>query len=237
MRINAIGFATGYFVGALASTFILIRGISWLSRKIGQDPLGLAHLITFAVAVVVGGYGFADGGEPQFVRTATIYGPACLAWFVIDLYRSRRQGGGLNRFVKYGAYVVVLVVSFGLAHGIGEITGKYIAGQDFETIVEAQRITAAILRNQLPIKVDEITTLQSVSTVGKTLQYHFKLEAIKDDIDVADFHKMWTTNLKTEVCQNESMRYVVEQGGQYKYIYTGSDGVVIDEITMDLTSC
>ena len=85
--INAIGF----FVGALVSSFILVQGIGWLLKKIGQDRLGLAQLITFAVSMNVAGYGLADGGEPKFVYASMFYAPACLVWFAIDFYRSRSR--------------------------------------------------------------------------------------------------------------------------------------------------
>ena len=79
----------GLFLGALAITFILIRFVIWLLRKVGQDRLGLAHLTVAIVASILSAYGRADGSEPQFLVGAAIYGPAALVWFVVDLYRSR----------------------------------------------------------------------------------------------------------------------------------------------------
>ena len=81
----------GLFVGALAITFILIRGVAWLLRKVGQNRLGLAHFLVAVVSIVAAAYGFADGGEPKFLFGAAIYAPACLAWFMVDLYRSHRN--------------------------------------------------------------------------------------------------------------------------------------------------
>lgn len=81
----------GQFLGALAITFILIRFVTWLLRKVGQDRLGLAHLTVAIVASMVSAYGLADGGEPQFLVGAAIYGPAALVWFIVDLYRARRR--------------------------------------------------------------------------------------------------------------------------------------------------
>ncbi len=81
----------GLFVGALAITFLLIRGVAWLLRKVGQDRLGLAHFLVAILSIVAAAYGFAGGGEPQFLYSASIYGPACMVWFVFDLYRSYRN--------------------------------------------------------------------------------------------------------------------------------------------------
>ncbi len=83
----------GQFIGALAITFILIRIVNWLLRKVGQDRLGLAHLAVAVVATITGAYGLADGGEPNFLVGAAIYGPAALVWFIVDLYRARRRPG------------------------------------------------------------------------------------------------------------------------------------------------
>ena len=81
----------GLFIGALAITFILIRFVTWLLRRIGRHHLGLAHFSVAVVASIVAAYGFADGGEPQFLVGAAIYTPASLVWFVVDLYRSHRK--------------------------------------------------------------------------------------------------------------------------------------------------
>ncbi len=43
------------------------------------------------VSIVAAAYGFADGSEPNFLYSASIYGPACMVWFVFDLYRSHRN--------------------------------------------------------------------------------------------------------------------------------------------------
>ena len=81
----------GLFVGALALTFVLIRLVGWCLRKVGQNRFGLAHFSVAMVASIVGAYGFSDGGEPQFLFGAAIYAPASLVWFIVDLYRSRRN--------------------------------------------------------------------------------------------------------------------------------------------------
>jgi len=80
-----------FFIGALIITFLLIRAVRWLLRKIGQDHLGLAHVLVAAVSIVAVGYGMADGGEPQFVVGAIFYGAACLLWFLVDLFRWERN--------------------------------------------------------------------------------------------------------------------------------------------------
>ena len=81
----------GIFVGALAITFILIRIANWVFRKFGQNRLGPAHVTVAVIASIAAAYGFADGGEPQFLVGAAIYVPASLVWFVVDLYRANRN--------------------------------------------------------------------------------------------------------------------------------------------------
>lgn len=84
-------FYLGNFIGALAISFILIRIAGWFFRKVGWDRFGLAHVSVAVVTSIVAAYGHADGGEPQFLVGAAIYVPASLVWFVVDLYRSRRN--------------------------------------------------------------------------------------------------------------------------------------------------
>ncbi len=80
-----------FFVGALLITFLLIRGLSWLLRKVGQEYLGLAHALVAVVGTLVAAYGLADGGEPQFAAAAVTYVAACLVWFLVDFYRLRHR--------------------------------------------------------------------------------------------------------------------------------------------------
>jgi hypothetical protein len=145
----------------------------------------------------------------------------------------------INRVVRYGGYAVLLVLSFILAQGIGGIVTatSTSAAQEIEIVKEAQRQAAKEWQQQLPIKVDDATTLQNVLSAGATLIYHYRLDFSKSDIDVNDFHNKMSQNLKANVCQNKNMKYIIDYGGSYNYVYLGKDGIVIDDILMNSKSC
>ena len=79
-----------YWVGAafggLVLTYLLTRLGLWLTKKMGdnQRRIWIVYAVTFALTVVLGGLGFADGGPPRFVFAAAIYGGPLLLWLVID---------------------------------------------------------------------------------------------------------------------------------------------------------
>ena len=82
----------GAFVGALVATFLVSRLLLWLAKPLGDTfwRIALAHGLTLAFAVLVGGYGLASGSdEPQFAKAALTYGPGVLLWLVVDLVGRR----------------------------------------------------------------------------------------------------------------------------------------------------
>ena len=98
-------------------------------------------------------------------------------------------------------------------------------------------MAAAEVRKQLPIQIDEITTLQTVFSAGKTGIYQYRLSLIRGDIDVDYFIAKMRENLRNNVCQQKQMKYILDEGGDYKYVYMSSDGLLIGEITITPSDC
>ena len=97
-------------------------------------------------------------------------------------------------------------------------------------------MAAQEIRKQAPIQIDEITTLQSAHSVGKTLIYNYRLSLRKSDINdnfVAEMRK----SLKHNVCQNKGMRITLNIGGEFTYIYLSLDGLLIGEIKITSSDC
>ncbi len=81
----------GAIVGALVGSYLLSRLALWLLKAMGdkRDRILGAHGATFAFVTVAGGYGYADGGEPQFLHAAEIYILPIILWLAIDLLALR----------------------------------------------------------------------------------------------------------------------------------------------------
>ena len=82
-----------FLVGCLLGTYLLLRLLMLVCRKLRRRPNGALEIasmgiLTLAVSTVVGGYGMKDGGpEPLFYHAFfTYYGPA-MTVTVIELVR------------------------------------------------------------------------------------------------------------------------------------------------------
>lgn len=81
-----------FFIGALASTFLISRLAIWLLNKVLEQPLSLllgnGATLVFAVSMyaVLG----ANGGSPDFVDALVRYIPPVAVCLVFDFWRHRR---------------------------------------------------------------------------------------------------------------------------------------------------
>lgn len=118
-----------YLVGQLLGAII---GFGILSRLLARFAfrnlasirrLVWANAAAFAGAIVLGGFGFADGGSPQFDRAAGLYFLPALIWALVDWRRcsaiDRTNGLGLGGWQRawvlstgaWGLFVATLVLS------------------------------------------------------------------------------------------------------------------------------
>ena len=81
-----------WLIGALLGTFFVSR-LALLTLKhmgYGAGRLVLGHAVSFGAITVIAGYGFEDGGEPQFLGAGITYALPQLFWLAVDLLRWRR---------------------------------------------------------------------------------------------------------------------------------------------------
>jgi ACR3 family arsenite efflux pump ArsB len=65
------------FIGALLITFVISRGFRRVFKRLGVlVRVAASHAATLALAVLIGGFGLADGGPPQFTSAFLQYAPA-----------------------------------------------------------------------------------------------------------------------------------------------------------------
>ena len=126
--------------------------------------------------------------------------------------------------------IVVLAMMLGIA---GQVEA-----QDYREIVaKAQRDGAKLLREQLPIKLDDYTTLTDVKAVNTNLRYHYTVNAKRSEIDLNQFISQMSSTLESKVCGQNDMRLTIEHGGTYTYLYVGSDGLSLGDFTIGKRAC
>ncbi|HEV2532032.1 hypothetical protein, partial [Phenylobacterium sp.] len=64
-----MAYLIGGFVGGVIAMFLLSRLTLWLFKRLGDNEkrISAAHATAYAIAVIAGGFGFANGGPPRFL--------------------------------------------------------------------------------------------------------------------------------------------------------------------------
>lgn len=142
---------------------------------------------------------------------------------------------------KYGGWIGLILVAL-MASSIGKIVGKSATQSYYESksegqVEKAQELAAIELRKQLPLKVDEYTTLQNALSSGTYLIYHYILSLDASEIDIASFTNGMTSKLRGNVCGSDGMSKVIKAGGSYIYQYVSRDGISVAEIKFDKQAC
>ena len=146
-----------------------------------------------------------------------------------------------NRLVRYGSIAVALVVALAFA-GVGKYVGRKAADSYFDdkssaAIERAQEVAAKELRKQLPMKVDSVTTLQSVLSFKKTIIYSYIIDIDFDQIDSSDFISKVSKRVIHNVCSTREMKQMIYLGGSYRYSYMSKDGFKLGELSVERKHC
>jgi hypothetical protein len=146
-----------------------------------------------------------------------------------------------NRFVRYGSIAVALVVALAFA-GVGKYVGRkatdsYFDDKSSAAIERAQEVAAKELRKQLPMKVDSVTTLQSVLSFKETIIYSYIINIDFDQIDSSDFISKISKRVIHNVCSTREMKQMIHLGGIYRYSYMSKDGFKLGELSVERKHC
>lgn len=85
---------------------------------------------------------------------------------------------------------------------------------------------------QLPKQIDEITRLDSLSTEGPLLTYHYTILRPASSLPAGAGERL-ATMTRTMVCGQAQMRQTLQMGGSYAYRWVDNQGALIHEVRID----
>ena len=73
-------------------------------------------------------------------------------------------------------------------------------------------------------------------SAGTTLVYQYRVDFSETDVDTT-----WRQNMKKmlarNVCNQSDMRYALDNGARYQYIYFSNDGIMIADFVVTGSDC
>lgn len=121
-----------------------------------------------------------------------------------------------------------------LAAACGAVEREWQAGRVgiVDVVACANAESARQLNAQMPMRVDEVTTVESVAAFGPEFVYNVRVE-----VDAAGVTAAMRDNLsagtRNYVCNAADMRQTIGNGGRYRYRWADRAGRPVNEILID----
>ena len=101
-----------------------------------------------------------------------------------------------------------------------------------DVVACANAESARQLNAQMPMRVDEITTVESVAAFGPEFVYNVRL-----DVDSAavtgQMRDQMSAGTRSYVCNAADMRRTIGNGGSYRYRWADRAGRTVNEVLID----
>lgn len=94
------------------------------------------------------------------------------------------------------------------------------------------RASADQIAGQLPLRVDNVTVLQSVTAEGQQVTYQYEVSVDSAQIDDARRAAL-IQSTRDFVCGRENMRTTMSYGGSFRYIWRDQAGIEITRTVID----
>lgn len=105
-----------------------------------------------------------------------------------------------------------------------------------EKVADMQTQVAKKMRMDLPMRVDEVTTLLSVMAVDRRLKFFYRLDVSKDELR-AGWEEQQASTLRYNACLQPSGRKLMESGAEYNSLYLDKNGLLIADILVQASDC
>jgi|SRR6185369_5400592 len=140
--------------------------------------------------------------------------------------------------------IAALLAGATMAVGYREAVSKY--AQDFLAVTPAPQFTSDIedamakavtgLRQGLPKRIDQMTTLMWVSYSGTTMVFDNRLEVDSTKVDESTKKKL-AQLITVNTCGSPASRKLLDLGGAYRYVYSDMNAKVMLSIDVDKARC
>ena len=101
-----------------------------------------------------------------------------------------------------------------------------------DVVACANREAARQLNPQLPMRVDGMTTVESIAANGPELVYYVRLNVDAGAIG-GEMRRNLADNTRNNVCGASDMRQTIGNGGRYRYVWSDRAGRSIHETLID----
>lgn len=140
----------------------------------------------------------------------------------------------MSRLLKASIAIAVVAVAFLAGR---ELTREFL-GDDLSEAELAAGLAAAAreINAQVPVELDEMTTLVSANASGADLTYTNRISVDAVEVD-ANFEELQRDVLKELVCGNEDMMVTINHGGSFTYEYIDPNGKPVASIGISKPDC
>ncbi len=220
-------------IGGVVIGLLIQGGIYKLLTKLGVSEYGALLLSGFVFATfyaVVGAFGAADGGPLNFVWSLSVGIPSALIVSGLIYFGIWRKSPDKKLRTIIGAIVGFALVSFAANHFLTEIRVA-------DEVNRQMMREASGVRQGLPKKLNEYITMVSIKVEKHTYIYNYEF-----DYTLKEFGgDAWVDKTKRQVtdaaCSAKEMRYLLDYGGGYRYIYKDKSRDVVFDETVIKSSC
>lgn len=142
--------------------------------------------------------------------------------------------------------IIVVLIFAGVGGQVGKEVGRAAFSPSKPTekeimtkLAEGFKLAAKQINDSAPTMVDEETRMDGASVgPGALLTYHYTFPNYSSrDIESALIQTNVFPSVKRGVCSSKEMKPSLQYGGKYTYSYSGNDGVLIGEFTIDRHDC
>jgi hypothetical protein len=131
------------------------------------------------------------------------------------------------------AVVVIIMVGLALSGRLLKLNSPSEMAKLHELIRQKNEELAKSMQNQLPLKIDKVTTLNSVMAVDLTIMYSYQIDMPLELIAIDEVKKHVTEN----TCRDENSKRLFNWGEIKDYMYFDKNGKFIGSLKLDNTSC
>lgn len=116
----------------------------------------------------------------------------------------------------------------------GALEAQAVAGRArlVDVVACANRETARQLNPQMPLQVDQLTTVTSIDAVAAQLIYNVRIDIDGTAVSAANRQQL-ATETRNFVCNAPDMRTTIGNGGSYRYRWVDRSGASLGEALID----